>query len=362
MKRLIFINIVMALVLLVCSAVLFTNHIFSSDSIYSNIYVGDVAVGGLSKQTAKDLLEMEFHFNNIAFQLENKRWDYNVNDLGYQYDIEEAVDAAYQYGRDGNILSNLFRIIKAEYLSPQYISIRRKEDPQLLEKVFEEIREQVDVKMKNAKIRIDREIVITPGVVGKTVDMQELARRTKSSLQKKRPDIIEVPILEEKPTITYQYLKQIDGVVGEYSTVFNYNIYNRAHNIQLAAKNIDGTLLHPGESFSFNEKNGNIRADGGFRRAPVIVNKRLQEGIGGGVCQVSSTLYNSVLHANLKVTERHQHSLPSGYVPPGRDATVYGNIADFCFENDKDYPVYIKSYTLGNRVYILIYGNTGKKT
>lgn len=362
MRRLIFINIVMAFILLLCSGMLLTNHLVSTTNIYENIYVEDVHVGGLSKEAARYLLEAKFHLDRIVFQQGDKRWDYDAADLGYRYDIEGALDEAYRYGREDSIFLNLIHIIQVEHIAPKHIPIRREENPELLEKAFLEMKEKVDVKMKNAQIQIDRDIEIVPGIVGKTVDLKAFESVTKKALESKSPDIITIPVIEEQPKITYQYLSQINGVVGQYSTVFSESIYNRAYNIRLAAMNIDGTLLHPGESFSFNEKNGNIRADKGFRRAPVIINKRLREGIGGGVCQVSSTLYNSVLYANLKVTERHQHSLPSGYVPVGRDATVYGDAADFRFENNKSYPIYIKSYTKGNRVHILIYGNTGKKT
>lgn len=98
----------------------------------------------------------------------------------------------------------------------------------------------------------------------------------------------------------------------------------------------------------------------GYKNAPVIVKGELQEGVGGGVCQVSTTLYNSVLYAGLDVVQRRAHSIPSSYVSIGRDAAVaYGSL-DFVFRNSHDYPVYIKAFVSGNKVTARIYGDTTK--
>ena len=104
----------------------------------------------------------------------------------------------------------------------------------------------------------------------------------------------------------------------------------------------------PGESFSYNEHTGTRTISNGYKNAPVIVQGVVQEGIGGGVCQVSSTLYNAVLYAGLEIESIKNHSIPSSYVPKGRDATVSGGAIDFIFKNNLKYPVYIKNSVYGN--------------
>ena len=117
----------------------------------------------------------------------------------------------------------------------------------------------------------------------------------------------------------------------------------------------------PGDVFSYNEHIGEINLSNGYKNAPVIVQGVVQEGVGGGVCQVSSTLYNSVLYAGLELVNIKNHSIPSSYVSMGRDATVTDGGIDFVFKNNLKYPVYIKNYVSGNVVTCQIYGSLKDK-
>ncbi|MCG8401892.1 MAG: VanW family protein, partial [Firmicutes bacterium] len=114
------------------------------------------------------------------------------------------------------------------------------------------------------------------------------------------------------------------------------------------------------DEFSFNRIVGPRSSDAGYKSADVIINNEFVEGLGGGVCQVSSTLYNAVLLANLRITERNNHSLPVGYVPIGRDATVVYEAVDFRFANNTDFYVYIKTCVTGNDLTVKLYGNKDK--
>lgn len=120
--------------------------------------------------------------------------------------------------------------------------------------------------------------------------------------------------------------------IGTYATSYNPNI-PRAVNVSLAASRINGVIIPPGESFSFNQTILPRTAANGYVEAPMIVNKRYVPGIGGGICQVSSTLYAAMLTAGLPATERHPHSLKMTYIPEGMDATVSGNTLDLRFTN-----------------------------
>jgi len=145
-------------------------------------------------------------------------------------------------------------------------------------------------------------------------------------------------------------------LIGSYETKFSLGVKARNSNIELAAKLIDNKIVYPGETFSYNETVGPTTKANGFKKARIFIKGRKSEGYGGGVCQVSSTLYNAVDEAGLDVVERHRHSLPVEYVPKDRDAaTSYGGI-DFKFENNLERPVRIDSYfdktgTVGVRIY-----------
>ncbi len=167
-----------------------------------------------------------------------------------------------------------------------------------------------------------------------------------------------IPAIITKAEITVESLekKLISRVISAYTTSFASSDANRAHNVMLAASKINGVILNPGDTFSYNKIVGPRTAATGFKNAHVYEGTKIVDGMGGGICQVSSTLYNSVLMADLKIVKRTNHSMPVGYVPMGRDATVsYGTI-DFVFENDKSFPVKITANAQNRNLTISIEG------
>lgn len=169
-----------------------------------------------------------------------------------------------------------------------------------------------------------------------------------------------LPVEFIAPELTEDELKTrlFRDTLASYSTHFNTvgeNNYNRSINIGLAAKSIDGTILLPGEIFSFNDVVGPRTAAKGYRIAHIFVAGRITDGTGGGVCQVSTTLYNAVLRANLEVLERHNHMFTVSYVPLGHDAAVSYGYADLVFKNTTAHPLRINAaVTPGNNLYISI--------
>ncbi|MED1793296.1 VanW family protein [Brevibacillus nitrificans] len=144
-------------------------------------------------------------------------------------------------------------------------------------------------------------------------------------------------------------------VIGQYTTYFNSGNRNRSHNIALAAQAINNTVVLPGEIFSFNKVVGKRTKAKGYLQAPVIVRGELSEGIGGGICQVSSTLFNAVDKAGLQIVQRYSHSRHVAYVQPGRDATVSWYGPDFVFQNKYAYPVLIRAKAYGGSMYVSVH-------
>lgn len=144
--------------------------------------------------------------------------------------------------------------------------------------------------------------------------------------------------------------------LGTFSSHYNVSNYNRSINVELASKKINGVIILPGETFSYNKVVGERTFENGFKEASVYTSSGVINGLGGGICQVSSTLYNSVLLANLEIVERRNHRYSISYVPLGRDATVaYGSI-DFKFKNNRKYPIKIVSYSQNGVLNISIMG------
>ncbi len=160
------------------------------------------------------------------------------------------------------------------------------------------------------------------------------------------------------PEITKEDLesKLFNSTLGKYTTDFSSSSANRAYNVSLAAESINNKILMPGEEFSYNNTIGNPNAQRGYKIAGIYENGKTSEGVGGGICQVSSTLYSAVLYADLEIVERHNHSLTVAYVPNGQDATVSYGIIDFRFKNNTEYPVKVSSVSSNRKLTISIIG------
>ncbi len=156
-------------------------------------------------------------------------------------------------------------------------------------------------------------------------------------------DEFELPMKSDKPRISSNDLDQITEVVASYTTKFNAGAANRSSNVRLATSKINGVILLPGETFSYNDTVGERSIENGYKIAPIYVNGKHEMGEGGGACQVSTTLYNAALFANLKIKQRQNHSMPVAYVPRGRDATVSWGSIDLKFTNPYETPIAIVS-------------------
>ncbi len=146
------------------------------------------------------------------------------------------------------------------------------------------------------------------------------------------------------------------NLLASYSTTFSTKAANRTTNIRLASNKINGVVLMPGEQFSYNKVVGKRTAQAGFKSAPAYSGGKVVNDIGGGICQVSSTLYNTALRANLEIIKRSNHRFATGYVPLSTDATVSWGGPEFIFKNSRKYPIKIVSKVNGGKITVDIYG------
>jgi len=171
-------------------------------------------------------------------------------------------------------------------------------------------------------------------------------------------EALEAPVEVIYPKVDSETLASIrEKPVGYYVTYYNSRNKNRSHNIALAAEAINNTVVFPGELFSFNKVVGMRTKERGYQQAPIIVRGELAEGIGGGICQVSSTLYNAVDRAGVQIVERYSHSKRVPYVLAGRDATVSWNGPDFSFHNPYNQPLLIRAFATGGRMLVTVYSS-----
>jgi vancomycin resistance protein YoaR len=167
---------------------------------------------------------------------------------------------------------------------------------------------------------------------------------------------VEMVLPARSPRITDADVRALTTELTRFSTRFRAGEKNRAHNIRLACRAIDGVILLPGDVFSYNETVGHRTRRAGFRLAPQIVDGELVPGIGGGVCQVSTTVYNAALLADLQIVRRNHHQFPVHYVPAGRDATVADGSLDLRFRNRLSRPVALHVTAEGSRVVARVFG------
>ena len=186
--------------------------------------------------------------------------------------------------------------------------------------------------------------------------MEQFVLSINENLSDSFPVIIDIPVIIVEPEVKYNDINDIDSILAIYTTQFNPYNENRTQNIKLASDSINGTLLKSGEVLSFNDLVGLRIAEAGYKEAPVFVEGKIVPDLGGGVCQVSSTLYNAALLADMNIIERTPHFRPPGYVPLGQDATVADKLLDFKFKNNSPHNVYIISQVGGGNITITILG------
>lgn len=225
----------------------------------------------------------------------------------------------------------------------------------------------------NATRRIteDDRIVYTPEISSRTVDWAAMEKALQAVVPKDFSHIeqlggkeipIKVPLTILQPSVTLNTLQKegIERKITEFSTSLGASGPGRSYNVDAAAKAVNGTILPPGGIFDYGKAIEKAKKDYGFQEAPVIVNGKLQPGTGGGICQVSSTLYNAALRTGLDIVERHNHSLPVSYLPKGQDATFAEGYLNFRFRNNTGKYLIIKTAVENRRLTVKLFGTFPK--
>ncbi|MDR7002141.1 VanW family protein [Neobacillus niacini] len=224
------------------------------------------------------------------------------------------------------------------------------------EKFMDEIDKNISKQPKNAMMNHQGNII--PEQVGSILDRKIFTEQVFSYYFNNGSSKLEVPIQKVYPRVDSELLGNIRSEkIGRYVTFFNHYHKERNKNIVLAAKAINNFVLFPGETFSFNKVVGKRTAGKGYMAAPVIIKGEFSEDIGGGICQVSTTLFNAVDNAGLNVLQRQSHSKEVSYVPPGRDATVSWDGPDLVFKNKYNQPILIQAKTAENKLIIEIFSS-----
>ena len=332
----------------------------TTDKFFQGTVIDGVDVGGMTKDEAFTAVNNSHPEKpleiKIKLDLEGKKLQPEFKNVTYEYNTREVLDEAYLKYRPANE-SDL------DQLAECYNGMEKlKTDKQVFETVYtvhiegvtEEIKKVLEpyvkdyAEVKNASILSfdteTHEFVVDKEKIGYEINVDKAAKEVKDLIDSGiYTGTVKVPTVKKEPEITEAMIRESFGLIGSEFTTTDGND-NRNTNISQACDNINGTILEPGEVFSFNEVVGQRTYDNGFTTATVIAGGQYEQGLGGGICQVSTTLYNAALKSDLKIVERHTHAWPSEYISPGLDATVDWPALDLKFENDTDYQIIIVTW------------------
>ncbi|MCL2356374.1 MAG: VanW family protein [Defluviitaleaceae bacterium] len=325
-----------------------------TDTINANVYIHDVAVGGMNRAEAEAALAERFQVPLEARELRYLKngevlAQYTFADFGARFDFTPLIDAALTPRRG---ISRLFRRDLNE--SPGFIFNAEK-----LESIIGGLSKKFDTPAINASFSADArgQITVSAERTGSGINTETAAAATQAILISLESGDVALEFFAVAPTHTTADFDFAPAVLGNFGTyIAGSGGEPRVRNITRAAERINNSVIYPGETFSAGAIIAANLPDSGYETAVVLVRGQPVEDVGGGVCQVVSTLYNAVLHAELTVLQRHNHSARVSYVEVGFDATVAGDYFDLKFKNTTTRPVLITSRVEYNRLYVQIHG------
>ena len=229
-------------------------------------------------------------------------------------------------------------------------------DENKINEIEEKINAKVKVQAKDAGVTITGgKVSITPDVVGYELNKEEFLTKIKENINKDltKDTSLSFILKEIKSAKSKEVLSSITGKMSTFST--SYAVNDRGTNLEIATSLVNGTILMPGEEFSYDKVSQKGR--GRYTTAGGYVNNKVEQVEAGGICQVCTALYRTVMKANIRSVERHNHALAVGYAQPGLDATVAWGYLDYKFKNTYDFPIYIEGIGGGGNVTFNLYGN-----
>jgi len=341
----------------------FGDSINSKTTFYQNTHVNGVDISGLTRTQADNILTQKIIDQkdkiNIVLKSDKNEWQINGEELTYIGNTRPTLDEVMNYGREGNIFAKkkAEKAIKKEGL---YVNIPYEDMLGGLEEKVEFVVNEIESAPLPCGIIFNPEsenmFSLGETVCGKIVDKGTLKKEINSLLTNGGQGSIIIPtkeILPEKDLS--EFLKEIT-LRSTFTTSYEKSSADRKSNIQLAMSKFNGLIIEPDEEISFNEITGARNKENGYKTAKIIIGGKYVDGVGGGVCQASTTLYNALIRSDLEILQVNHHTLPASYVPLSFDAMVSEGYADLKFKNNLDTPIFIKTICTNSNITVEIYG------
>lgn len=335
-----------------------------NDTIYEGVTAGGIDLSGMTQDQAMQAIQG--YVDSLAektVQLQaadGGSVTVTAGEMGLVWKNTEIVKEAAGLGRQGNIVARYKALEDLKHKGWNF-DIVLDFDPGTIETIVGERCSQFNVDAVDARLkRVDGRFEVEEGQTGYLVDNQASASVIYEYLTEEwnREDgSVELVMTVDEPKGKAEELLQVKDVLGTFTTSYTSSGPDRSKNVANGCSLINGTTIYPGETFSTYNTVKPFSTENGYYMAGSYLNGKVVDSIGGGICQVSTTLYNAVLRAELEVTERHNHSMIVNYVDPSADAAIAESAGkDFQFVNNTEYPIYIEGYTKDKKITFNIYG------
>ena len=334
----------------------------TSPEILEGVFIDSVNVSGMNKKEAVQAVEdhmREVKGYRIQLQIGDNVVSVPAGELGLDWANESVVDKALDFGQKGNIVKQ-YKARKDLEQEPVRLTLQYGADEASIETVLKEKCVVLDREPENATMtRTEDGFDIVPEKQGITLEVDEAQKTIQdylSSQWRSGLGMVTLPAKITEAAHKASELQTVQDILGSASTDYSSSSANRAANIQRGTELLNGTVVYPGESVSVTELVIPFDEENGYAPAPSYENGEVVDSYGGGICQVSTTLYMSLLRAELEITERHNHSMIVNYVKPSMDAAISEGYKDLKFTNNLETPIYIEGYTSGGEVGFVVYG------
>ena len=335
----------------------------TSDEIAMGVYAEEVNLSGLTKEEAKEAINAyisEKAEEKITLTIGDEELNVTRESLGISWNNEDVVDEALGLGKSGNLIKR-YKALKDLQFDNKVYDLQYTADTELIQTIVTEKCTKYNQKATNVGLKkTDSGFVVVDGKQGVVVDESAAVKTILAFIESDfsaENTTVAVPTMISEPIGSAEELAKVKDKLGTFKTSFKSSNSDRSKNVRTGAAHIDGTVLYPGETFSTYEYVNPFTEENGYAMAGSYLNGKVVDSLGGGICQVSSTLYNAVLLSELEIVERSPHSMMVTYVQASADAAIAGTYKDFKFKNNTNAPIYIEGYTTDDKQVVFnIYG------
>ncbi len=335
----------------------------TSDEIAMGVYAEEVNLSGLTKEEAKEAINAyisEKAEEKITLTIGDEELNVTRESIGISWNNEDVVDEAFGLGKSGNLIKR-YKALKDLQFENKVYDLKYTADTELIQTVVTEKCTKYNQKATNVGLKkTDSGFLVVDGKQGVVVDESAAVKTILAFIESDystENTTVAVPTMISEPIGSAEELAKVKDMLGTFKTSFKSSNSDRSKNVRTGAAHIDGTVLYPGETFSTYEYVNPFTEENGYAMAGSYLNGKVVDSLGGGICQVSSTLYNAVLLSELEIVERSPHSMMVTYVQASADAAIAGTYKDFKFKNNTNAPIYIEGYTTDDKQVVFnIYG------